>query len=476
MPNTSMAEVWARALCFLITVVLIGSPVSGAPRLQDKTPAFEAPTVPLDSRVNPSRITELPEPQLPAHLVAPLPASHRISAGAATSPADAATDARARQAIASGLAYLSKSQSRRGAWMEGDGAAATDQKRPSPAATLAVTALAAKALIQAGRDRSNSPSVARALDYLRAGAMKTGGFNPDPTGALGNYVASAIASAAAGLEDPADRLLLDESLTWLRGNQWDQTEGLPSKADWFGGSGYGNNGRPDLSNTQMMLDAMHDAGVSPDDPAVQRALAFVARAQNLKATNGADWAQNGTNDGGFVYTPANGGESFASDAAGEGRYGEKTAAGQPRSLRSYGSMTYAGYKSLLYAGLGRDDPRVAAARKWLIENWTLSENPGLKMQGYYYYLHAMARALAAGQESVLVDSAGISHNWRSELVDALVARQRPDGSWMNPADRWQEGEADLVTAYAVLALEEALKETSDADRLHAHEATHPSGQ
>ena len=40
---------------------------------------------------------------------------------------------------------------------------------------------------------------------------------------------------------------------------------------------------------------------------------------------------------------------------------------------------------------------------------------------------------------------------------SLVAAQRPDGSWVNAADRWQEGQPELVTAYAVLALEEAIK-------------------
>jgi len=48
-------------------------------------------------------------------------------------------------------------------------------------------------------------------------------------------------------------------------------------------------------------------------------------------------------------------------------------------------------------------------------------------------------------------------NWRNDLVDAVIGAQRPDGSWVNGADRWQEGQPDLVTVYAVLALEEAIK-------------------
>jgi len=38
-----------------------------------------------------------------------------------------------------------------------------------------------------------------------------------------------------------------------------------------------------------------------------------------------------------------------------------------------------------------------------------------------------------------------------------VALQRPDGSWVNEADRWMEGDPNLVTAYSVIALQIATK-------------------
>ena len=128
-----------------------------------------------------------------------------------------------------------------------------------------------------------------------------------------------------------------------------------------------------------------------------------------------------------------------------------------RSLRSYGSMTYAGYKSLLFAGLPHDDPRVLAALAWIRAHWTLDENPGLGDQGYYYYLHGLARAMRAGGHAVLTDAAGTPHRWRQELVDALTARQHADGHWTNEETRWLEGHSELATIYAVLALQEALK-------------------
>ncbi|MHC4219095.1 MAG: prenyltransferase/squalene oxidase repeat-containing protein, partial [Planctomycetota bacterium] len=190
------------------------------------------------------------------------------------------------------------------------------------------------------------------------------------------------------------------------------------------------------------------------EPAAQRALSFISRAQNLQSTNKAVWAGN---DGGFVYTPANGGESMASEAAGEGRSGREVAAGRPRSLRSYGSMTYAGFKSMLYAGLSPDDVRVRAAFDWIRHHWTFDENPGLGQQGLFYYYHTMSRALRAAQQDVIQDADENDHNWREELIDALVARQLPDGSWRNGADRWLEGHPVMATTFAVLALEEAVK-------------------
>jgi squalene-hopene/tetraprenyl-beta-curcumene cyclase len=190
----------------------------------------------------------------------------------------------------------------------------------------------------------------------------------------------------------------------------------------------------------------------------------VARTQNI-ASNQEAWAQKGSKDGGFVYTPAGGGESFSSEAAGEGRKGENLPEGT-RSLRSYGSMTYAGLKSMLYAGLSPDDPRVRAAFDWIRAHYGFAENPGLGAQGHFYYLHTAARALlATNAVDVTPASAGAPpspRNWRDDLVDAVCAMQREDGSWKNPTERWMEGNPELATIYAVLALEEAIKPVTRA--------------
>jgi squalene-hopene/tetraprenyl-beta-curcumene cyclase len=415
------------------------------------------PSTPIDPRIDTSKITEQKLPALPNPVAQPLRVVQRVAVDASAVPMSPERFAEAKKAIDRGLAYLRSSQRASGAWMEKEKVQPTDQPRAASAA-IAVTAMGAKAFLQS---KPEDEAARRALAFVTE-RVRVGGYDAIAETGVGTYVASAVLSALAASDDRGYTDEIRTVLAWLKTTQWDQSEGLRPTQDWFGGAGYGRNKRPDLSNTQLMLDALHDAGVSPDDPTVQKALAFVSRTQNLPATNDAAWAraEGAPADGGFIYTPANGGESFASEVAGEGRFGEKLPEGR-RSLRSYGSMTYAGFKSLLYAGLSRDDVRVRAAYDWIRRNYTFDENPGMGQQGLYYYYHAMARALLAAQQPVITslaaDGATKDRNWRDDLVAAIVQRQREDGSWVNSAERWEEGQPDLVTIYSVLALQEALK-------------------
>lgn len=453
-------------------------------------PPFEPATAPLDQRVDGSKITTQSLPRLPSPVVQPLHVLTRVADRAELVPVSPERFAAARAAIDRGLGYLRGSQRPSGAWMEKDAVQPTDQPRAASAA-VAVTAMGAKAFVQALPD---DPAGRKALHFV-AGKVRESGFDKLAESGVGTYLTASVLSAFAVSGDRAYADEVQSAVAWLKTTQWDQGEGIQPGQDWFGGAGYGRGKRPDLSNTQFMLDALHDAGISPDDPSVQKALAFVSRAQNLPSTNDASWAQNGAKatkaapggagngapadgatkdapgaakpattgesfaDGGFIYSPANGGESMASDKAGEGRNGEKMPPGS-RSLRSYGSMTYAGFKSLLYAGLSRDDERVKAAFEWICRHYTFDENPGLGQEGLFYYYHAMSRALLAAQQATIpahADGAAAQRNWRDDLIDAVVKRQRPDGSWVNPAERWEESQPDLATIYSLLALEEAIK-------------------
>jgi squalene-hopene/tetraprenyl-beta-curcumene cyclase len=172
---------------------------------------------------------------------------------------------------------------------------------------------------------------------------------------------------------------------------------------------------------------------------VQKALIFVSRCQNLESEiNNTPFAAK-VNDGGFFYTPAGKGGSPAGETENGG-------------LRSYGTMTYAGLKSMLYAGLTADDPRVKAALEWIAKNYSVDQNPGLDQNGLFYYYHTFSKALAARGLDVVEDAKGNKHEWRRELAEQLEKTQKSNGSWVNTSPKWNEGDPNLATAFALLAL------------------------
>ncbi|MBU0638549.1 MAG: terpene cyclase/mutase family protein [Planctomycetes bacterium] len=310
-----------------------------------------------------------------------------------------------------------------------------------------VTGLVLKALIQEPAIGPQHTAVRRGLDFMRKFQREDGGIY-SAEGLLKNYETSVALAALAALNDPQWQEQITAAQKFLKDSQWDEGEARSVDDAWYGGAGYGQHKRPDLSNTQMMLEALRDSGLPKDDPVYKKALAFIQRCQMRGESNDQAFAKNST-DGGFVYTPANGGESKA---------GFWEVNGRPE-LRSYGSMTYAGFKSMLYAGLARDDPRVKAALDWIRRYWTLDFNPNMpaqqSQQGVYYYYHVFARAMAAWGEPEIADQAGRRHNWRHELASKLAELQRSEGSWVNEADRWMEGLPVLTTAYGMLAIQAA---------------------
>ena len=103
--------------------------------------------------------------------------------------------------------------------------------------------------------------------------------------------------------------------------------------------------------------------------------------------------------------------------------------------------------------------RVQRALKWIRSHYTLDHNPNMpgarSLEGLYYYYFVFSKALAAWGAEEITDAAGQRHDWRLELARALSNRQGADGSFVNQADRWMEGNPYLVTAYAVLAVQSA---------------------
>jgi squalene-hopene/tetraprenyl-beta-curcumene cyclase len=302
-----------------------------------------------------------------------------------------------------------------------------------------VTALVTAGVLRNGRSPQD-PTVAKALRYLESFVREDGGIYAQES-YYKNYETclAVLAFKEANRGGKYDELL-KRADGFIKGNQWGAAGDKGPHDFEYGGAGYGQHKRPDLSNTSFLIDALRATGNDENSEAIQQALLFVSRCQNLETEHNTTPFAAKVNDGGFYYTPAAGGSSQAGidDATG--------------GLRSYASMTYAGLKSMIYAGVEPDDPRVKAAVEWLRKHYDLDSNPGMGDAGLYYYYHTFAKALAALGQDKFVDDQGVEHDWRKDLIDELASRQRPDGSWINDNSRWLEGDAGLVTGYALLAL------------------------
>lgn len=309
----------------------------------------------------------------------------------------------------------------------------------SPQMGIGPTAMATSALLMHGRT-AKDPVVAKALAFLEKSAQPDGGIYK-ANGRLPNYetCVAVVCFEKANTDGKYDELL-KKADKYLRGNQIDESDDKTKTDIDYGGAGYGGPSRPDLSNTSYLIDALKATGAKDNDEAIQRALVFVSRCQNLESEYNTTPFAAKVNDGGFYYTPVISQQDLSREADAAG------------GLRSYGSMSYHGLKSLVYAGLKKDDPRVVAATKWIGKNYDVTKNPGMGDAGLFYYYNTFAKGLAAAELDAVEDASGKKHNWRADLVKELAKRQQENGSWVNANNRWMESDPVLCTSFALLAL------------------------
>ena len=164
------------------------------------------------------------------------------------------------------------------------------------------------------------------------------------------------------------------------GLQYNEANGYSKDSLDYGGVDYGHSKNPDISNLQWAIEALQYKETSnveqqTDEKSIEkklyykRALSFLSKCQNLKSVNSEEYASD---DGGFMYAP---GKSKAGGSA------------------SYGSMTYAGLKSMIYLKVDKNDKRVLAAYNWIKNNYSVESNPGLGSQGIFYYFHTFSTTL-----------------------------------------------------------------------------------
>jgi len=454
-----------------------------------------------------------------------------------------------------------------------DGASGGWNVNPSGPTFTAITGLVVEGfLLEPGVDATD-PAVAAGLKFMLSKQQADGGIYDR---LLPTYNTAISLSALSQVKNPSQEIkdAIPRAQAFLKGLQYGEGASESGGAGaatvvgkdhaFYGGWGYGNRGRPDLSNSAFIIEALRVSGVPESDPAFQRALVFLQRTQMMEmglegtSINDMPYAKRSM-QGGFIYSTSEDkdhvgvGQSFAgemveslsgppgtsaqvvlkngedgkplmltreqirerlkaqaekasdSEAAnaigfavivfGPGSTSEnanrfevrtsltRTAAleavvngafadvttqpaivtpvrqwqGESR-LRSYGSMTYSGFKSYIYAGLKRSDPRVQLARAWIGSNYTLEENPGVGTDGLYYYLLVFGKALRTYGETemTITGRAGKPEvrDWRKDLVNRLAELQQPDGSFKSVDDRWMENDPVLITAYSLLALQQ----------------------
>jgi len=325
------------------------------------------------------------------------------------------------KSVTKGIEFLRKSQAADGSW--------------SGRITPGITGIVVTGLLRSGKVTADDPTVAKGLAYIEGLVNREAGHIAGKATRLQNYITCVNVMALVEANRESYRPVLKDATRFLGQLQQDEAEKVDASQPNYGGAGYDSASRPDLSNTQVFLDALVAAGVPKTDPSFKKALVFVSRCQNLASENNNLPLAGKINDGSFTYLSLSGGPRS-----------------NPEGEPGYGSMTYAGIKSMIYCGVDANDPRMKKALEWIKANYDLEKHPGKGEQGLYYYYHTMAKCLDTMGLEEVVDAKGVAHPWRKELTAKLVSLQKPDGSWVNKNNALMEGNPDLSTGFALMAL------------------------
>ncbi|RMD77343.1 MAG: hypothetical protein D6820_11665 [Lentisphaerae bacterium] len=350
---------------------------------------------------------------------------------------------RAATALKRGAAFLVKTQNSDGSWGE--------HKHP------AIAALAIMGIVNTGVDGAEN-TINKGLSYILKFQQPEGSIYPadvhrenmTKSAYYPNYSTAVILLCLTAVDRKEYYPVMLRARRYLMSIQFRD----PSTVD-FGGIGYGKTQRADLSNTAWATEALYYSEFLEKEPYMKDPAAmkhvkemwkgvdkFITQCQNLPELNKAPYVSNHPDDlGGFYYRPT------------ESKAGVRE---DPKdgvsNLVSSGSMTYAGLKTMLYAKIDRNDPRVKGAISYLKRHYTLDENPGMGKQGLLYYYLTMAKALTAYGADTFVDARGGAHDWRKELAERLLSMQKPDGSWANTNGRFFESDPTLATGYVQMIL------------------------
>jgi hypothetical protein len=361
--------------------------------------------------------------------------------------------------LPAGVAFLRERQSDDGAWRSEvyatfkDGSALTPLALAALQADADATASSPAVMLSCSIQIVNLEDIKprlKAAPWLARFARPAGTVNEGADGLP--YPTYTAALAVLVLSDPENVRHVAARDAWLKyllARQLTEANGWQPADKQYGGWGYypfvPKKPRPgaivpaqqllesNLSATVYALEALRAARCT-DTEVYRKAQAFVLSCRNA--------------DGGFHFVY----DDPVRNKAGATRGPD----GEPR-FHSYGSATADGVRALLLCGLKPDAPEVRAGRDWLVKHFAADRHPGdyipthesSRDAVYFYYAASVAKAL----RKLGVTTINGRH-WAEQLAAALMAKQRPDGSWANAVELVRENDPTLATAYAVIALAE----------------------
>jgi len=178
----------------------------------------------------------------------------------------------------------------------------------------------------------------------------------------------------------------------------------------------------DCSNSQyaaLGLRACHDAGIIIPPEVIEAAIKYWRDSHQNDPDPVRGWNYKGNND---------------------------------ETQKSYGSMTAGALGAIaiyqyIQAKPWMQDKDCLMARDWLVQHYSVTENPGHGAEELYYYLYALERAgVFFGFDKL------DTHDWYSEGANNLLKTQKADGTW---------GSSIEHTCFAILFLRRATRPLVD---------------
>jgi len=304
--------------------------------------------------------------------------------------------------------------------------------------------------------RRQDADIERGLAFIRAHINEEGviGLSDPDVLEYPNYATSFALRLLAKHASESDRPLLDRMRAYLISQQLTEHRGFTEGDLVFGSWGFGETNLPrgtpgfaDLSHTRRVLQALRETGTR-DSSIYGKSELFLRLLQKHPAD-----ARIQPGEGNPVGIQYDGGFYFSPVVLPRNKGGLEDSG----VFRSYATATCDGVLALYFAGIPRNDERVASALNWLSGHPMLEQPEGIpednpeQWQDVMFFYHLLVR-------SEVYATFGSEGTWRNAIVARLEKKQRADVIFTNPLGELnKEDDPLLATAMVVYTLTNILR-------------------